>query len=193
MASKVMKWILGLALIAALAVGATQIDPLYVKEKVVLNAGVATARRALDTDRCEQAYKAEFPELAGIEDLPLVEVFENLRIVVVPNLHHPLVAGTVNCDISTHTIVVSLKWALWSDIDEYAATLIHEFTHTLQCKDVFQKYGSYGQLTSEQNNEDPAISAPAINYEVELEASAYRIAGACTGTPVPSPFRKESK
>lgn len=174
-----------LALCLALATHAVELDPQYVDKAKAFNAGLNIARKALRTSRCEQAFRDEFPELASVSEIDLLLGFKIVKIVPT-TFANPTVSGAVNCDINPLAILVSEQWSLWREPDRYASTLVHEFAHILQCKEVLQKWGSYGNLQKVKNDRSNAVLAGvAVNYEQELEKAAYRIGGTCTETEIP--------
>ena len=194
MRNKVLTWLLVVLVTLATALSAMPLDPQYVDINAVLNGGLIQAKRDLSTERCKMAFRADFVELAGAEELYLVDAFEIIRLNLIEQFNVGAVAGAVNCDISPITITVSTRWAGWRGIDRYAKTLIHEFVHTLQCRELFELWGSYAALTYAQADEtNPIQQALALDYEKELERKAYRIAGACTQHAVPEWAKRKNK
>lgn len=173
---------------------AADLDPQYVNEKVVLNAGLTTAKRYLDTDRCKAAVKAEFPEFQGSDELYLRETFESMiRILPVDKIEDGhRIKGLTNCDVSPNTIMVSVTSAMWEP-EEYPQTLVHEYIHALSCKGIFEDWGSQTRLfvaAAGEMNDPKAIAARA--YITKLENRAYRAGALCVGEEPPA-FAKKKK
>jgi len=192
--SKVFTHLLVLLVTVATTLGAMPLDPQYVNMDAVKNAGLVYAKTALDSEKCEKAFQLEFHELNNVKEIFLRDAFEMVEIMPIPMFSNNSIKGAVNCDVSSGTVLVSEYWIGWGGAKKYSTTLVHEFVHILQCKEVFEMWGTYANLTHIQRDKfRPVKRGIAIKYEQELEYSAYRIAGACTNAPVPEIAQRKTK
>ena len=183
-------------LVLSTASFAAKLDPQFANETLVLNAGLAQAKRYMDTDRCQKAVQQEIPELAGAEKLFLKEAFESkMRIVPVPYIADgSRIKGVTNCDLDPLAIVISTVNAMWEP-DEVPQTIIHEYVHAISCKKILRDWGTQTRLfiTAAGEMDDPQAKA-AREYITELEYSAYRAGARCVGEPIPEfAKRKEAE
>lgn len=163
----------------------------YVVEKAVMNAGVAEAEKAIESNRCKQAFIAENVRYRTM-DLP--DLFSRTKAVPAMWLWPPNANGIAHCDVSGDTYMVSTARAMWGGPHQLAKTHVHEFVHLLDCEKLRDTFGSQTRMGRIANGLEGNYQqqVQALAFIREMEAKAYRVGALCVGDPVPG-FAKKKK